>query len=427
MAIPMLLDLDPMSPTAHMTDHAVSSGPDASILAAAGSLASTLRLGYLGRRIDHCDNAIRLFESIGIRLHVLPDSSTWGVYNSPPAPVAWRPASTLWRGMARLADQIGGTRHTGYADDLVALIDREDLACLIAYWGTGIVGDIIAIKRRRPRVKVILNLLCHPTGLSHAKVAAQNWHLRRSARWLDGIIVSSHAMQAYLQEHVLRGNSVPILIWPPYYSRQLFPVQRHEACPTAPNLLFLGRMDWQRAQPSDNIGVFLDQLLENGVHVYHHHSPAHAPGSVPPHACRHTFPYLSLAEAATYATQFDASLMLYNLRACRRTDRFDVTVPDRLVASVAAGVPVALPAQGYAACREYLKDYGAVIPFASAAELAQRLRDRASVAELRRLARHDSRKYVGERHLNSLLAFIHAITSPAHASFTCEGNTGVTR
>lgn len=364
-----------------------------------------LRMGYLGPRIDHCDNIVGLFDAAGSRLPVLVDSASWGVADQVPRALAWTPTAAVWRKAARLHSQLCGTHHAGYVQSLLEQIDREKPDCLLAYWGTWVLGDILAVKRHRPGVKVILNVLCHPFGLSRAKVAVQNWQFRRSAGCLDGIIASSQVMKSYLEREVLRGRDVPLLVWPPYYSERFFPATRLPACEAVPNVLFLGRMDWRRSQPSDNVCPFIQQLLDHGIHVHHHD----APESSTPHPHRHLFRYMPLAQAEVYATQCDASLILYNLDACGRSDRFDVTVPDRLVASVAAGIPVAIPAHGYAACKEYLRDYGAVIEFTSAAGLARQLSDRPAMEQLRTLARVNSRKYIGERRLEPLLEFVRQV------------------
>jgi hypothetical protein len=108
----------------------------------------------------------------------------------------------------------------------------------------------------------------------------------------------------------------------------------------------------------------------------------------------------------SFATQFDASLIVYNLEACRRKDRFKVTVPDRLVAAVAAGIPIAIPEADYDACEEYLANFRAVIPFRSTGELKDQLSDRARMQALKLMAWEDSRLYAGEDHLDPLVRLI---------------------
>jgi hypothetical protein len=81
-------------------------------------------------------------------------------------------------------------------------------------------------------------------------------------------------------------------------------------------------------------------------------------------------------------------------------------VPDRLVASVAAGLPIAIPREGYEACKEYLRGYRAVIEFETPAHLASKLSDREEVGRLKNLAWEDRRRYVGEQHLKELIPFL---------------------
>jgi hypothetical protein len=84
---------------------------------------------------------------------------------------------------------------------------------------------------------------------------------------------------------------------------------------------------------------------------------------------------------------------------------------------VASGVPVALPRQGYDACKEYLRPYEAVIPFGSAEELTQSLRDRSFVEGLRVAAQRNRHRYHAENWVGSLLDFLEAVTrSPARTN-----------
>jgi hypothetical protein len=115
---------------------------------------------------------------------------------------------------------------------------------------------------------------------------------------------------------------------------------------------------------------------------------------------------MPLREATTFASQFDASLIVYNLEACKCRDRFEITVPDRLVASVAAGIPVAMPKHGYGACKEYLAGYRALIEFESPSELADKLKDRALIAQAKQQAIEDGPDYAAERHCDRLLDFV---------------------
>lgn len=360
------------------------------------------RIGYLGAtNDDHSQNFIHLVESAGGQVCAMRDSQASGCY-APPDWVNWKPTRIAWQRSRRILDQLTGTRDASHIERLLNAIDRNRLEYLVAYWGTRPMGDIIAIKKCRPDLKIILNVLCHPIALSRWKVAAQNWYFRTVVHHCDALLVSSEAMRTYIRRHVVGNRDIPVFMWPPYYSARYFPTSPVSPCRTVPSVLFLGRVDWRRAQSSDNALPFLGKLMDSGIHVYYHY----ARESATDHRNAHTFAYMPLVEAIRYATQFDASLIMYNLDSCSRCDRFDVTVPDRLVASVSAGVPIAIPAHGYTACKEYLRDYEAVITFHSPKELAERLMDRTAMEHYRRMARENSRKYVGERHMQPLWTLI---------------------
>jgi hypothetical protein len=370
------------------------------------SAGKTLSIGYLGGRNDHLENVTRLLGSVGCPVTALPTSTSKEMHRKPPLPVRWKPASTLWRKGMRVIGQLSGTRDSHYVRRVIELVDENELDCVVAYWSTEMLGDLMAIKKMRPQLKLILNLLCHPVGLTNTKVRLQNWHFRKTAGCLDGLIMPSTAMHDYLAKHVLARHNIPQLIWQPFYSQHFYPRRRREACTDSPNLLFLGRMDYYKAQPSDDVRSFIDALLDAGTHVYHCEAKGYQP-----RPNRHAFPYMTLPEAEEYATAFDASLILYNLDACQRTERFEVTVFDRLIASVTAGIPIAIPSRGYAASKEYLKEYEAVITFDSPEELAKKLADRAEIARLRALARQRSELYVGEKRLAPLMEFLQRVVN----------------
>lgn len=88
-----------------------------------------------------------------------------------------------------------------------------------------------------------------------------------------------------------------------------------------------------------------------------------------------------------------------------------LTVPDRVLSSVAAGVPIAIPRRGYAASKTYLRDYGAVIEFDTPRDLKDRLSDRDELRALRERAWHARRGYVAEAHAGRLAQFLSALAT----------------
>lgn len=361
-----------------------------------------LSLAYLGPRSDHRENVAKLLTDAGLRLCCLDDSLAAGVYGAPGGGLLAR----LWGRMARARAQAFGTSDGKYLDWVLRRLDEEQVECLLAYWGIGPVGDIITVKRRRPRLKVVLNVLCHPLALSWSKIALQNSLVRRAVPYLDALVFPSQAMKEYFDQHILRSAGTPSVVLPPRLTREYFPDERPPRQPESPNLVFLGRMDWWAGQPTDNVGALLGQLMDLGVHVFHHATER----PLPPHFYRHTFTYLPLQGATTFCSKFDASLVVYNTAACSRDDRFRVTVPDRLIASVAAGAVVALPAHGYDAAREYLRDYAAVIEFETPEQLRHALSERDVLDRLREAAWQDRHLYHAEDQVERWAGFLTAIS-----------------
>ena len=326
------------------------------------------------------------------------------------------PDSVLWRkkqikaGKAkagfgrwsRLRDRAFGTSRGPYTDEILNKIDEHHVQTVLAYWGTQPLPDIKALKRARPDVRFSLNLLCHPVGLQARKVSFDNFTLSQGAKHLDSIISSGPAMTAYLQSHIKGLRDVPLFEFPPCWTEDFGPKEPLPVTRETPNVVFLGRMDWQAGQSSDNVTPMLRELMDEGIDVHY----ARAPESTIEHA--HAFPFdlVPLTEIADFASPFDVSLIAYNVDTAKVQDRFHVTVPDRLITSVAIGLPVALPKRGFTGCREYLKDYEAVIEYESMVDLAHQLRDRERMTTLRGLARLKSQLYRAEDKLPRLLEFL---------------------
>src|SRR5262245_3193396 len=106
------------------------------------------QIGCVGRHIDHCDNIADLFDSAGLKLHMAT--------HAPATRVEDRAVPRIARRMRHWIGQLRGRSDTAVVDRTVGMIDRYGLRCLLAYWGTGVLGEVMAIKRRRPQVKAIL-------------------------------------------------------------------------------------------------------------------------------------------------------------------------------------------------------------------------------------------------------------------------------
>ena len=352
--------------------------------------------------MDHRDVLVKALAGEGYPVTLISDSISWWKANSggPHSGKALDRIQRIWQ-------QLAGTNEPGYMRYALDLIDRNRINTVVAYWGTLPLPDILGLKRARPSVRFVLHLLCHPLGLTFGRIAMQNMIFRNAVRGLDGIIYSSSAMQEYVETKILGRRRVPGLLYKPCWTSDYLAADGLEELHENPNIIYLGRMDWRHAQPCDDVRALLTGLMEEGINV--HFSMSNDGGIEHPHA--RPFEPLSLKEIPAFGSQFDASLVAYNMGAVPCADRFDNTVPDRLITSVCLGVPIAVPSEGFAASKEYLEQLDAVIVYESAADLAAQLRNRIRIRELRAKAQRNISKYTAEQKIPELLGFLSALPS----------------
>ena len=349
---------------------------------------------FLGPEIEHRDSLAEMLEGRTGGLNWVPDSFSFLKRHRE------RPRARL----VRLVDQIRGTSDRGYLTYATRALDESASRLIIAYWGTIPLPDLLAVKKARSDQKLVLMVLCYPLALTRLGISRQNFFMRRAARFLDGFLFPSEEMRTYFRDNVFDGLAPPTAVIPPCWPATFQASTRSLPAENTPNLIYAGRTDLagKTIHPGDDIRDLMRSILQSGIELHHVYSPETDDG----HPRRRLFQPLSLSGLIGLMSSFDASLIAYNTGACARDDRFRLTVPDRLVTSVAGGVPIAVPRQGYHAVKSYLKDYPAVIEFDSAGELADRLADRQLVFRLRNSAWAARRSYVAKEHGATLQGFI---------------------
>jgi|GEM_PF-2213687 len=361
-----------------------------------------LNIAFLGQPTHHGENVAILLKSRGLEIHNLEDSPGYGVYGRTEFSSRGRNGvfSRAWQKARRTYSQLHGTFDEDYCAYLLKRVDDGEIDCILAYWGTNPLADIVFLKRYRPHIKIILNVLCHPMGINPTKISFQNFLMQRSASLIDGFVFPSEEMRTYFRKHC--GLRAPSLVMPPYLSEAFSSVGQSSPQEKSPNLVFLGRMDWNAGQPSDNVEAALRCMMESGIHVFHCRSASKRPR----HENQHEFEPVEMTQLRPFMARFDASLIVYNLEVCQRLDRFRNTVPDRLLSSVSSGIPIALPRTGYEACKEFLRDYRAVLEYDSPGELKEMLSDASFLQEMKSFAKMDRPLYFGENYIDNLVDFI---------------------
>lgn len=348
--------------------------------------------------IDHRDSLGGMLEGRVESVHCVADSNTWLAQNA-------RAPGWLGR-IQRMFDRMTRTRHRGYLAQLLQAIDRDRLDLVIGYWGTEPLSDLVAIRRLRPHVKLVLMVLCYPVGLTAASVRRQCWMMRRAGAAADGIMFPNAAMQRYFSDRVLGPGMPRSAVIPPCWPERFQSSQPGApvGCATAPAVIFTGRTDLSHhtIHPGDDLRPLMQSLLDAGIELHHVHSKETDDG----HPRRRVFQPLKQADLIVKMSGYDASLIAYNTDACQRDERFHLTVPDRLISSVAAGVPIAIPKRGYEGAKQYLADHGAVFEFEDAADLRRQLSDRSHVQAYRDRAWEVRSRYTAQAQAPLLAALL---------------------
>jgi hypothetical protein len=358
-----------------------------------GKLGGTA-ISFLGQPIEHRDSLRAMLGRSEDQVAWVGDVTTF---------LKSKGRSTLSR-FQRLRDQLSGTHDAEYLEHVTGTIDRNQTKLVIAFWGTTPLPDLVALKKQRPKVKIIFMVLCHPLAAEPMGVARQNFFMRRAAHYLDGMIYPSEEMRSYFRDRVLGRRELPSVVIPPCWPASFQSATRASAVADTPNLIYPGRTDFSGwgAQATDDTRPLMKAILDAGIDLHHGSTPESEDG----HPHRKPFPVVSLQGLIDKMGGYDASLIAYNTAAAKCDERFRLTVFDRLLTSVTAGVPIAMPKQGYAASKSYLKDHPAVIEFDSPAELRAALSDRPQVQRWRDAAWNARPNYAAERHGPALRAYL---------------------
>jgi hypothetical protein len=310
----------------------------------------------------------------------------------------------------KLFDQLTHTHDSSIMENTCRHLDENHTDLIIAYWGTGPLADIVAIKRLRPNIKIVLEVACFPLALNTVGIQRQHWLMRHAAPSLDGILYPSPVMRDYFHHQVLgaRGrhlkDSILKICWPQQYQ---VAAERNEPGIDHPNLIFIGRTDLSHrtVHAADDLRPLMAEILDNQIELHHVWSPETSDG----HPYRRPFQPLDMVALIARMAPHDASLFAYNAAACRRTERLNLAVPDRLATSVAAGIPIAIPSMGYTGPKQYLAEYPAVLEFDSVPDLKRKLEDRQHIQVLREAAWQARKLYTAEAQGDMFARFLESI------------------
>ena len=275
---------------------------------------STVALLGTESQTEHTDSLQGMLEGRVARMVSMRDSPT----HQKGRAVTWR------RRLLRLRDQLWGTSDPDYQRYALQVIDESQSKIVVGYWGTIPLPDLLAIKKARPHVKVVLLLLCYPLALTRSGILRQAYFMSRALRFLDGIVFPSESMEDYVRGRTNNGNSPLSVVIPPCWPGRFHSEAEHRPTLPHPSVIYVGRTDLSSPtiHVADDLRPLMSGILEAGINLHHVYSPE----TDDKHPGRKIFQPLPMTGLIDMMGEFDGSLIAYNTAACPRDDRFQLTI-----------------------------------------------------------------------------------------------------
>lgn len=277
---------------------------------------------------------------------------------------------------------------------VTGLLDTHSIDLVVGTWGTPVLIPMRLVQTLAPDCAYIHNILTYPElpvlagGMRGAFWKAFSFFEDRAKRRAYHQMLAACDIRIHPSRNMLDFLKHEGGISPPgedvirleRFPRQFFPVDRMpklSAKDGEPHLIHIGATNF-RGGSLDNLMAQFTRMAEAGIHVHFYSKQPLAPTNHAQKSYLHVFPKFpntvingALAE---FMTQFDASLMLYNVG--QPYVRFANALPTRLLFSFLAGIPNVLPKGLFVASEEYIVEHQIGFAYQSERELAQILHDR---------------------------------------------------
>lgn len=374
---------------------------------------------YLGSLTSYVtQNDVNIFRSMGHNITILN-----------PYPVPKNPESRLieFKNIVNIYDQkllgilyaaIGGTftpillsalRHK--AGVIKEKMKDRQIDLIYATWGSNMIPVVKIIQKTKLKVPIVYNFLSYPQNVYRWKVLLENWYCRRPIENLDGRIHATKDMHSYMDHRFnLRKQGLDIVMTPffskKYFFRRRLPLLSEND--EAPHLVFIGPI----SLPWDDIRQEIYRITRKKI--YFHMAWTNVPIKGNPYL--HFFSYFPLqrlidGSLATFMTQFDACIVLFNFKVCSCMDRFHTSYPSRFLFALNAGIPIVMPRGYLPACEEFVNEHQIGFAYRKLTQLKEMLNDEDLMLRYRRNAIKKTADFTYEKNFYRLDKLIKTVTS----------------
>jgi glycosyltransferase involved in cell wall biosynthesis len=315
-----------------------------------------------------------------------------------------RTVSSLW-------NLIGGTLTSILLDVLnykVGIIEKiiRDLKIDLIYatWGSNMIPLVKIIQRAKMKIPIIYNFLSYPQNVYRWKVFLENWYCRKPIERLDGRIHASQNMYQYMSKRFdLKKHGLDIIVTPFFsekchYRKRLPLLSEKDG---EPHLVYIGPLTSSRNW--DDIRQEIYEIANEKIHI--HLAETDVPLRKSPYI--HFFPYFPLSRLidgslATYMTQFDACIVLFNFKACSCLDRFYTSFPSRFLFALNAGIPIVMPKGYLHLCERFINEHQIGFTYRKTIELKEALSNFDLMQKYRRNAMTKSSDFKYEKEFRKI-------------------------
>jgi len=303
------------------------------------------------------------------------------------------------------------------ATHLRSIIQMTKPHFAVVHYGSIAIHYARMLKRTAPRLPVIdiLNLL--PSAISL-------WDRNRFLKWgkleksnyrhwlerLEGVVCASREMLDFAIEEFGVDERRTIIL--PDYLPASFQGRKEQVAEMSredgnPHVIFLGAPErWGGA--IDMIDEQFKELVKERIHVH----SATLSEQIVSTSFGHRYPLfsnetVSSGRLAEFASQFDATLVTYNVN--QREERFRSTYPTRFFMALTVGIPIAVREGILDACERFVTEHEIGFVYTDASDLREKLLNRTKIAEYRRNTREKKRTMTAEAQGEAIRRFIRGI------------------
>ena len=291
-------------------------------------------------------------------------------------------------------------------DQISDVIRRYQPDLIYSAWSSGVHPEINSILKLQLRIPVVHRLIMYPALVPEWLIKLENAYSARILPSVNGIIAATEEMWHYIHTHVHVPDNVPHLVFWEYLSSNFYANQRLPLLSERdgePHLLFLGHGDFSRT--SEDLLQQLLQIAAQGIHVHLFNYKDDSRQS----EYLHGFSYhkFETGELATFASQFDATLVTYDRSLPLNSPAtFENSPPNRFTAGIATAIPIVMPTGILPTFEKFLSKHQLGLCYANAEDLKTKLLDIDFMKELRTRIHENQEQFSYEKHWATLEGFL---------------------